>query len=208
MGRPKGKRSKGQPAGARSASGRKRDRTPAVERIVPNIGVQRRRALYGLPANDTGSTIDAKVRRERRDSMETDTCDALGRAYCAGLLGTGRRAQDLLLAGRKIAAQYWRAYGFLTPDSLARFQPHSGGPPADPEKDKIREDALNDALGLVRGRGHNVRRAFDQLVIDLNADQGPPWLDQIVWAHKHGKRASERDYHMMSLAIEGLEAVA
>lgn len=208
MGRPKGKRNKGQPVGARSASGRKRDRSPALERVVPNIGVQRRRELYGLPANDTGSTIDAKVRRERRDSMETDTCDAIGRAYCAGLLGSGRRAQDLLLAGRKIAAQYWRAYGFLTPDSLARFQPHSGGLPPDPEKDKIREDALNDALGLVRGRGHMVRRAFDQLVIDMHPDQGPLWLDQIVWAHKHGKRAGERDYHMMALAIEGLEAVA
>lgn len=206
MGRPKGKKNRNQPAGARSASGRLRVR--GEERMVPNIGVQRRRELYGLPANDTGSTIDAKVRRERRDSLETDTCDALGRAYCAGLLGSGQRAQDLLLAGRKIAAQYWRAFGFLTPDSLARFQPQQPSGTPDPAKDKIREDALNDALGMVRARGHLVRRAFDQLVIDLNPDLGPAWLDQIVWAHKHGKRAGERDYHMLSLAKEGLEAVA
>jgi hypothetical protein len=205
MGRKKGKLSKGQPAGARSASGRLRNRQPQV--LEPSIGVMRRRELHGLPAKHTGE-VSARDRKEREGKQETDTCDALGRAFCAGLLGNGRRAQDLLLAGRKVAAQYWRAYGFLTPDSLARFQPQGPVAAPDPERDRIREDALNDALGMVRARGHLVRRSFDQLVIDLNPDHGPAWLDSIVFAHRQGRRAAERDYHSLELAIEGLNEIA
>jgi len=204
MGRKKGRLSRGQPLGARSASGRKRDRTPAS--ILPSPGVVRRRELYRLPANDVGEADNDRT--ARRGKQETDTCDALGRAYTAGLLGSGGKAQQMLLAGRKIAAQYWRVYGFPTPDSLARFQPQQSCTPMDPAKERIREDALNDALALVRARGRTIARAFEMLVIDINPDQGPLWLDQIVWAHRHGKRATEGDYGWLAAAIEGLEAVA
>lgn len=204
MGRSKGKLSKGQPIGSRSASGRKRDRAPLA--VVPSPGVVRRRELYRLPANDVGEA--SNDRRSRRGRQETDTCDALGRAYIAGLLGAGEKAERMLQAGRTIAAQYWRVYGFTTADSLARFQPQQPAMPIDPEKEKIREDALNDALGLVRSRGRSVARAFEMLVLDINPDQGPPWLDQIVWAHRHAKRAREGDYGWLKLAVEGLEMVA
>jgi hypothetical protein len=205
MGRSKGKLSKGQPRGSRSASGRKRDRSPAA--AVPCEGVQRRRELYRLPANDVGEP-DAKDRQRRRGALETDTCDALGRAYCAGLLGGGDQAQRRLLAGRKIASQYWRVYGFSTPDSLARFQPQHGAGPINPDQERIREDTLNDGLSLARSRGRDVARAFDQLVVDLNPDQGPAWLDRIVYAHRCKKTAAEPDTNMLRLAIEGLDQIA
>lgn len=188
MGRSKGKLSKGQPKGTRSASGRKRDRTPA--RAVANIGIVRRRELYRVADNNT------------------DTCDAIGRAYTAGLLGTGEPAMNMLLAGRKIAAAYWRVYGFPTADSLARFQPQHGAGPADPETEKRREDALNASIAKVQACGRDVRRAFDQLVIDMNPDSGPAWLDAIVWAGRQRRAPSERDARMMALAIDGLNAIA
>jgi hypothetical protein len=188
MGRVKGKLTKGQPQGSRSASGRKRDRTPT--RIAPCDGIVRRRDLYKVAANDT------------------DTVDAIGRAYVAGLLGLGEHARDLLIAGRKIASQYWRVLGFGTPDSLAKFQPQNPFTPLDPAVEKIREDALNVALDLVGQRGRDVRRCFDQLVIDPNPDSGPAWLDRIVYAHRRGNRATEGEYNALRLAVEGLEAIA
>lgn len=204
MGRTKGKLSKGQPRGNRSASGRKRDRTP--ERQGPCEGIIRRRELYRVPANDDG--------KDEVEQFYTDTCDALGRAYCAGLLGSGERAKDLLVAGRKIARQYWIVYadGTVSSNALARFFPVEPRKPMSEEErdqaDSIREQALTDALKLVRARGHDVRRYFDQLVIDVNPDHGPAWLDAIVWANRHHKTPSERDSNMLRLAVEGLEAVA
>ena len=53
MARTKAKLRKGQPIGARSASGRKRDRTP--QRLAPCDGILRRRAAYGAAAK--GSTL-------------------------------------------------------------------------------------------------------------------------------------------------------
>ena len=189
MARPKGKLSKGQPIGLRTASGRKRNRAPL--RVAACDGIIRRREMYGAPANDM------------------DTHDALGRAWQAGLLHNDRqRAKVLLDAGRKIAAQYWRVYGFPTPDSLARFQPQDARGIMDPAKEKIREDALNDALEIVGKRGRVVRKYFDELVIDMNPDAGPRWLDRIIFAHRRRERAAEQDYAWLKLAIEGLETVA
>ncbi len=204
MGRAKGKLSKGQPRGARSASGRKRDRAPA--RQGPCEGIIRRRELYRVPSSDDGKT--------ENEQFYTDTCDALGRAYCAGLLGSGERAKDLLVAGRKIARQYWIVYvdGSVSSNALARFFPVEPRKPMSEEDreqvDAIREQALSDALKLVRARGNDVRRYFDQLVIDVNPDSGPSWLDAIVWANRHRKTPAERDSNMLRLAMEGLEAVA
>lgn len=204
MGRPKGKLSKGQPKGARSASGRKRER--AAQSLTPCEGVVRRRELYRLPANDTGEP-DASDRRERRGRQETDTCDAIGRAYCAGLLGGGELADRRLQAARTIAARYWSILGFATPDSLARFQPQQPSGPRDEERDARREQALNDGLALIAACGRDVRVAFDHLVIDPNPDQGPPWLDAIVAVNRCGGVIPERYSKMLERALVGLDAL-
>ncbi len=189
MAKNKRKLMKGQPAGTRSASGRIRDRAPKL--VEPCMGVQRRKALHGVPANDT------------------NTCDAIGRAYVAGLLhGAPDRALELMNAGRKIATQYWRVLGYTTQDSLARFQPSQPYTPMDPAIEKLREDAFNVALGMVDARGRDVRRAFDHLVIDPQPDSGPAWLDRVIYAERRGQRAAEGDYAMLRLAIEGLSALA
>jgi hypothetical protein len=57
-------------------------------------------------------------------------------------------------------------------------------------------------LDSVGRLGHHVRRAFDQLCIDINPDVGPPWLDRLVRL-----QAEPGDAHMMKLALAGLEAV-
>ncbi len=211
MGRTKGKLSKGQPKGARSASGRKRDRSPS--NIGPCLGVARRRAAFGLPANDVG---EAKPDAARRGRQETDTCDAIGRAYITGLLGSGQEAEDLLNAGRGIARRYWSTLGStLTPDSLARFQPQdaTGAPTSQEdrdERDRLRESSLLADLDVLDRMGHmrDVRTAFDQLVIDPQPDQGPSWLDSIMEAHCAKRVASDRDYRTLSLALDGLRAIA
>ncbi|MBD8549472.1 hypothetical protein IFT85_02095 [Sphingomonas sp. CFBP 8764] len=210
MGRTKGKLSKGQPKGARSASGRKRDR--AVANIGPCLGVARRRAEFGLPANDVG---EASPDSAKRGKQETHTCDAIGRAYISGLLGSGQEAEDLLNAGRNIARRYWSTLGAtLTPDSLARFQPQdaAGEPMTQDERDQrdnIREASLLAALNVLDacGTGRHVRRAFDQLVIDPNPDEGPAWLDSIITAHRSKAQASARDYATLALALDGLRAI-
>jgi hypothetical protein len=188
MGRAKARLSKGQPKGARSASGRKRDRS--IPRLGPCEGIERRRRECGVADNDT------------------DTIDAIGRAYVAGLLGTGEHAKDLLIAGRRLAAQYWRVYGFPTPDSLARFQPQQPSGPMDPVAERIREQVLTQALASVTAKGHHVRRAFDALVIDLQFDCGPAFLDAIIYAHRRERQATEREYDQLRWALEGLEEIA
>jgi hypothetical protein len=154
-------------------------------------GVIRRRAMYA--SYDTA---------EDGRSVMVDsghTCDALGRAWSAGLISTRQRD-----SGRAIAAQYWRVYGFDTPDSLARFQPGQPIGIADPTKDLIREQALNDMRDLIRREGRDIARAFDQLVIDINPDAGPSWLDLCIAAKRQGRAFPEPAGAMLMLAIRGL----
>ncbi|MAW99537.1 MAG: hypothetical protein CMN72_07790 [Sphingomonas sp.] len=166
--------------------------------------MQRRHELYRV----TQDMSDAGERKERQGRMEDATCDAIGRAFTAGLLHSDtNRARQMLDAGRKVAAQYWRTYGFVTPDSLARFQPQRPAVARDDERDKAAEKALAESLGIVRAKGPSVRRAFDQIVIDINPDCGPAWLDAIVLAHRRHMAAAERDLAMLRLAVEGLEAI-
>ena len=158
-------------------------------------GVQRRQALYARTPEGDGDRFDAG-----------NTFDAIGRAWSAHLLG--RNADAKRDAARLIAAQYWRVYGFPTPDSLARYQPTNGGGESDPLVEKIREDMLKDSLQTIQRYGRDVRRAFDQLVIDMNPDQGPAWLDRIIFARRQGRTPAEGDSNMLRLAIIGIELLA
>lgn len=180
---------KDQPHGNRSASGRKRDRTP--ERVTACDGLIRKRAAYGIADNDA------------------DYADAIGRAHIAGLLGSGDRAKDLVVAARKIAWQYWRVFRpeFGTPDSLARFQPQAPTGRPDPERERILEDAMNDSLDSIGKAGRNVRTAFDQLVIDMNPDHGPAFLDRLIFARKTCRSPDPRDSQMMAWALEALNVI-
>jgi len=192
MARPRGKLSKGQPRGSRSASGRKRVLVGEREatRVKPCDGVLRRYELYGVPANDTG------------------TCTAIGRANAAGLLGVGERAERMVHAAERLARQYQKVRAIKDPrDSLARFMPQTAAAIDDPVRDRIVQDAFNDAMELVKDRGPAVALAFVSLVLDRNPDDGPAWLDRLVLSQATGVPARANDLRTLGAAIEGLEAV-
>ena len=113
-----------------------------------------------------------------------DGCDAIGRAYRAGLLGEGSKAKALLDMSRAISAAYWVAY------ETGRYQCALGDrsfgnvTAINHSKVKAREEWLNNCLQAVNTMGRDVRRVFDHLCIDINADSGPKWLDAAIWHHK------------------------
>lgn len=172
---------------------------PKVTRDYGCDGVRRRKDLYGKPpspANDANGKVGGPD--------VSQTFDALGRAWSAGLLGVDEdRARELLDGGRRIAAQYWRVYGYGCGDSLARFQPSQSFGIENEARDKIREDALNDTLAAVSALGRDVRKAFDELIIDPNPDCGPSWLDKIILG---GARIDH--LATLRLATRGLREVA
>lgn len=176
----------GQPVGARSASGRRRDRTP--ERMPPCDGVLRRRAYYGGGA----------------DAAEGH--DAIGRAWLAGMLDDDpARGRAMLDAGRRVAGRYRAQYRLGTPDSLARFLP-SAGEPVDEALDAAKRAVLANRLAAVDACGRSVRLAFDALVIDPHADDGPPFLDRLIAARRAGSPARAGDAATLALACQGLAA--
>lgn len=192
-------------AGSRTASGALK-RVPVYDYGCE--GVRRRQARYARPAGrgETEADPHRPGQRRKRGSDTSQTFDAVGRAWSAGLLGP--RGEELMAGARVIAAQYWRVYGFATPDSLARFQPVGPVGLVNSERERIIEDALADTLTTVAKAGRDVRRAFDQLVIDMNPDAGPPWLDRIIFAQRQHHSPTEPDSNMLRLAMIGLACVA
>lgn len=149
---------------------------------------------------------------ERTQAMQaiygSDGSDAIGRAYRAGLLGSGSDAKAMLDTARKVANAYWQAY------ENGRYQcalaDKSGGSVVDLDHERIRrrEEWLVEVLGFVNSMGHDVRRAFDQLVIDVNPDCGPRWLDQLLWADQHNKPQDVRDVSTLRKALDPLNILA
>ena len=160
-------------------------------------GVQRRREAFALRINVGGvMKVDAG-----------HTFDAIGRAWSAGLLSVdGKDAAALRDAGRDTAALYWRHLGIgQGKDSLARFLP-SHGSASDNERGL--ENALNRRLDAVNRLGNAVRRAFDQLAIDPYPDEGPSWLDHLIWHKRRDREPDACHAKMMALALQGLAAIA
>lgn len=200
MGRRKYKLRQGQKLGARSASGRKRER--ASEYVPPSMGVMRKRAVYGA------------------NGSPEDCCDAIGRCHLAGLINAyvsthlpqildiEEGVKDLLKVARNTGWLYWRAYGFPDANALARFQPQGPSRRVDPEEEKVLEGRLNAALDAVNARGRSIRRDFDALVIDIHPDHGPKFLDELIFAHRAKREADPRDYARLKQALDALALVA
>lgn len=153
---------------------------------------------------------------ERVQAMQvlygSDGADAIGRAYRAGFLGNlhtqGAEAKAMLDTARRIANAYWQAY------ETGRYQctlgDKSGGSVVslDHERIKRREEWLEGVLRFVNSMGRDVRRAFDQLVIDVNPDQGPNWLDSLIWAQQHNKPLPVEALALLRRALDPLEVLA
>lgn len=147
---------------------------------------------------------------ERAQAMRvfygTDCTDALGRAYRSGLLGKADEAKQLLDTGRRIASAYWQAY------STGSYKCALGGSNSgaivdlDNERIKRREDWLNHCLRAVETMGN--RRQFDQLVIDINPDEGPPWLDRLISYRRRGIEGQASDIASLNRALSALSMLS
>jgi hypothetical protein len=102
-----------------------------------------------------------------------DGSDALGRAYVMGLLG--EHGQTLLATGRAIARAYWPIFGTGRIGCTLGGATGGGG-----DGNLAQEQWLSAQLATINALGHDYRRAFDSLVIDINADEGPAWLDRLI----------------------------
>jgi len=130
----------------------------------------------GIPSFDKGT--------ERVQAMRaiygTSGTDAIGRAYHAGLLGSGSDAKALLDTARTIANAYWATYENGKIGCTLGERTYGSVTDIDEARAKRRQDWLEDVLKYVNGWGHDHRRAFDQLVINPYPDFGPHWLDMLL----------------------------
>lgn len=143
---------------------------------------------------------------ERAQAMQAlygpDGCDAIGRAYQNGLLGRGNEAKALLDMARKVSRLYWRAYETGAVRSCIADRSFGTIVDLDHARIKQQEEWLTESLRIVDRMGRNVRRSFDQLVIDVNPDCGPIWLDSLL-----ARKAGQGERNKLREALDGLEAL-
>lgn len=163
-----------------------------------------RASRAGVPRFDKGT--------ERAQAMTApygqDGADAIGRAYRAGLLGQGSDAKALLDMARRISNAYWQAYETGRYACPLADRTHGTVAILDHQRIKRREEWLNDCLDHVRRKGPVARRAFYQLVIDVNPDCGPHFLDRLCFATRTNHAAGPGDQTMMATALELLRDLA
>lgn len=134
-----------------------------------------------------------------------DGADAIGRAYRAGLLGEGQEAKTLLDIARALSNAYWAAYATGTYVCPLADRTHGSVVEIDHERIKRREQWLQSCLLDVRKMGERHNRAFRQLVLDVNPDCGPRWLDELVYARRKDRDAT---CESLMLAVEALKNIA
>lgn len=135
--------------------------------------------LVSTAARDYGT--DATM--TRKAMFGENGCDAIGRAYVIGALGSGSLARDRLGFARALYGQYW-AHIAQGGYRCALDQTPRGGNSASPTPEQHarqieRERRLNDQLADARSAGVAEYRAFSELVIDPMPDSGPAWLDRL-----------------------------
>lgn len=163
-------------AGLRTESGRL-SRAGAVPRIDRgNIRAELATILYG-----------------------TNGSDAIGRAFERGLLGQGAEAKALLDTARAIHRAYWAWY-VNGPIRCPLAERNGASMRDDTERERRQEAWLNAMLDTARRGGHPVRVLFDQLVIDVNPDYGPAWLDRLFGKPPH----RDDDWGRLSAALDAL----
>jgi len=177
----------------------KRGRKRRAGQREANGRLQRRSTI--VPVFDRGT--------ERTQAMQAlygpDGADAIGRAYRAGFLGEGNEAKALLDMARRISNAYWQAYATGTYVCPLSDRTHGSVVEIDHERIKRREEWLQQCLAVVHRMGTATNRAFRQLVIDVNPDSGPSWLDALVWHTQRDKVADPADTARLGLAVAALE---
>lgn len=139
----------------------------------------------------------------KKDRYGTDGWDAIGRAYRAGLLGDD--GQVMMKAARDLFRTYWPMYevGKIG----CTLGERSGGGSYMGEKRS--EDWLNRQLKKVGAVGSGRRLAFDQLVLDDHFDDGPAWLDVLLFCKRQAPNTPLPPVPLarLELALEGLRLI-
>jgi hypothetical protein len=132
-----------------------------------------------------------------RERFGTDACDAIGRAYRAGLLGED--GQRLMQTARSIHRAYWPMFGVGS--VRCALGDVSGGGTSDGNAD--REGWLTKTIFSIDAMGRPHRKAFDELVLDFHPDHGPHWLDELI-----GQRGAPSHWAKLAKALEVLSALS
>ena len=141
-----------------------------------------------------------------------DGSDAIGRAYVMGLLGDN--GLELRNLARKIHRAYWPMFGQGREKSCLGLDVNGQAVNdnlLDPEEREYkirREKRLTETLRSVARLGASHRKAFDQLCIDINPDEGPAWVDGLIWAKKHGREPELAHTQALERAMAALEQIA
>lgn len=138
----------------------------------------------------------------KREKFGTDGCDAIGRAYRAGLLGED--GQALMRVGRDIFRTYWSTFGVGKIGCTLGERTGDGSYMGE----KRTEDWLNRKLDDIGPVGSGARLAFDELVLDDHFDAGPAWLDVLLFVKEHGGEPPPVPQAKLVLAIDMLRRVA
>ena len=106
--------------------------------------------------------------------------DAIGRAFEAGLLGwendrPSGAAHVRMATARAIGNQYWSILGIGAIRCTLGEQSGGGG-----DGNRARELWLTEQLIRADRLGARSRKAFDELAIDPQPDEGPVWLDRLI----------------------------
>lgn len=172
----------------------------------PGVRTKSGRLSRAAVTFDKGTTAT----QAKQARFGTQGCDAIGRAYMAGLLGPrdSQEARAILDTARRIALVYRRAY------EHARYQPaiadKTGGSVVSLDHERIRrqEEDLRDTLRFVASMGRNVRLAFDSLVLDEHPDAGPAMLDHLIWSKARQKEPHPAARQWLQRALDPLELLA
>lgn len=143
---------------------------------------------------------------ERAQAMRElygDNCsDAIGRAFERGLLGSGTEAKSMLDTARAIHRAYWSNYA-NGPVRCALADRNGAAVRDDEERERRQEAWLTQMLKIAARGGHTVRVLFDQLVVDINPDCGPLWLDRLLARDGNGE-----DWGRLATALDALAECA
>lgn len=128
---------------------------------------------------------------EKKRLFGQEGVDAIGRAWVSGLLGDPAEARVLVQAARSLRQSYSVTFGHGKPGCPLN-QDRSGGGEAPAALD--RQKRLLRQLLLLEKRP----ASFDELVLHEYPDNGPLWLDSIIFAQSRSERLP--NYHRYVMA--------
>lgn len=155
---------------------------------------------------DTGNDVVAK----KSALYGQNHSDALGRAFANGLLGSDNAAKAMLDTGRAIGRSYWMDYEVGKIRCTLGDRSSGITIAEDIVRQRDKERWLKRTLKRVKPE---MRPLFDSMVVDINPDCGPPWLDSIILElqtrrAKDAHTASPGDWANLAAVLDMLSDIA